>query len=73
LILSFEDLNQANFLLAKCQNLEKALKEIIRPRAFFANFIHWLTEDSFGTLDQVLFKENKIDINSCIIDSRRNG
>jgi len=53
LVLSFEDSNQANFLLAKCQNLEKALKEIIRQRSSFANFIHWLSEDSFGTLDQI--------------------
>lgn len=53
LILSFVDLNQANLLLAKCQNLETALKEIIKQKPFFANFNRYLFEDSFGTLDQV--------------------
>jgi len=46
-------LNQANLLLAKCQNLETALKEIIKQKPFFANFNRYLFEDSFGTLDQV--------------------
>lgn len=52
-IICFEDKSKGHILLHKCAHLESKLIDIIEKKPMRDSFKRWLTEDSFGTLDQL--------------------